>query len=509
MLAGTGEYESPHMMSITASSTEAQLFIGGKWTDSASKETFEVINPATGKPFAKVALAGEEDVNLAVESAKKAFETRRWHSLPALERGRILRRIAELIRKNQMELAQIMTRENGVPVNMAMFVEIPMAADAFDFFASLVVQPIGEVVPFSLNAPSEHMAWTMKEPIGVAGLITPWNFPLLMPAWKIAPALAAGCPSILKPAPETPMTALKLAEICKEAGVPDGMLHVLPGTDEAGKSIVSHPDIPKIAFTGETNTGKHILRSAAEHIKRVTLELGGKSPNIIFEDADIDEAARSALFGIFYNSGQVCQAGSRILVHESIYDQFLEKLVERAKKLNVGPGTEMKNNLGPVVSKQQHEKILNYIEIGKNEGAKLLCGGGVPENLTEGYFIEPTVFADVTSSMRIAREEIFGPVVGVIPFKDDDEAVQIANDTIYGLAAAVWTKDIKRGLRMAKRIKSGTLWINTYQVLSPTLPFGGYKQSGIGRENGIQAINNFLETKSVIADLNDRTITLF
>ncbi|MFA8438413.1 aldehyde dehydrogenase family protein [Pueribacillus sp. YX66] len=496
-------------MSISVNTKEAQLFIGGKWVESSSGHTFEVINPASGEAFATVPDANSEDVERAVKSAQKAFESRRWHSIPPLERGRVLRKVAELIRKHQQELAQIMTRENGMPINMATFVEIPMAADCFDFFASLVVQPQGEVVPFSLSAPSEHLAWTMREPIGIAGLITPWNFPLLMPAWKIAPALAAGCPSILKPAPETPLTALKLAELCKEAGVPDGMLHILTGKDEAGKTIVSHPDIPKIAFTGETTTGKHILQSAAENIKRVTLELGGKSPNIIFEDADLDEAARSALFGIFYNSGQVCQAGSRILVHESVYDEFLEKLVARAKKLTVGPGTEMKNNLGPVISKEQYEKILNYIEIGKCEGATLLCGGNVPEEQKEGYFIEPTVFSDVSSSMRIAREEIFGPVVGVIPFKDDDEAVQIANDTIYGLAAAVWTRDIKRGLRMAQRVKSGTLWLNTYQVLSPTMPFGGYKQSGIGRESGIQALHNFLETKSVIADLNERTITLF
>lgn len=496
-------------MSITANTNEAQLFIGGKWMEATSGDTFEVVNPATGEAFATVSHAGSEDVERAVQSAQKAFESRRWHSIPPLERGRVLRKVADLIRKHQQELAQIMTRENGMPVNMAMFVEIPMAADCFDFFASLVVQPQGEVVPFSLSAPSEHLAWTMREPIGIAGLITPWNFPLLMPAWKIAPALAAGCPSILKPAPETPLTALKLAELCKEAGVPNGMLHVLTGRDEAGKAIVSHPNIPKIAFTGETTTGKHILQSAAENIKRVTLELGGKSPNIIFEDADLEEAARSALFGVFYNSGQVCQAGSRILVHESVYDEFLEKLVARAKKLTVGPGAEMKNNLGPVISKDQYEKILNYIEIGKSEGATLLCGGSVPEDRKEGYFIEPTIFSDVSSSMQIAREEIFGPVVGVIPFKDDDEAVQIANDTIYGLAAAVWTRDIKRGLRMAQRVKSGTLWINTYQVLSPTMPFGGYKQSGIGRESGIQALHNFLETKSVIADLNERTITLF
>lgn len=496
-------------MSISANTKQADLFIGGKWQPAASGETFNVVNPANGEVIAEVANAGKEDVEIAVSLAQKALESRKWHSKPPLERGRVLRKVADLIRKNSMELAQLMSKENGMPVNMAMFIEIPMVADSFDFFASLVVQPYGEVIPFSLNAPSEHLAWTMKEPIGIAGLITPWNFPLLMPAWKVAPALAAGCPSILKPAPETPLTALKLAELCKEAGVPNGMLHVLTGKDEAGKAIVSHPDIPKIAFTGETSTGRHILQAAAPYIKRVTLELGGKSPNIILDDANIEDATKSALFGIFYNSGQVCQAGSRILVQESIYEQFLESIVTKAKKLNVGPGSEMKNQLGPVINKEQHEKILSYINSGITEGASLRCGGKVPEGLDEGYYIEPTIFADVTSDMKIAREEIFGPVVSVIPFKDDEEAVRIANDTIYGLAAAVWTKDIKRGLRMAQKVKSGTLWINTYQVLSPTVPFGGYKQSGIGRESGIQAIQNFLETKSIICDLNERPITLF
>lgn len=495
---------------ISMETTEAGLFLNGEWRPAATDETFDVIDPATGKVTARVANAGERDVDEAVKSAEAAFHDRRWLSMPPLERGRILRNVADLIRKHHMELAHIMTRENGMPLNMALFVEIPMAADCFDFFASLVIQPQGDVLPFSLNgAPPNYMAWTMKEPIGVAGLITPWNFPLLMPTWKVAPALAAGCTMILKPAPETPLTALKLAELCQKAGVPEGVLNVLPGKDEAGKAIVKHPRIPKIAFTGETATGRHILQAAAPYIKRVSLELGGKSPNIIFDDADIEDAAKSALFGVFYNSGQVCQAGSRILVHHSVYDSFVEKLVEKAKKLKVGPGTDMRNDLGPVISKTQHEKILQYIAIGQEEGATLLTGGRVPEGLTDGYFIEPTVFADVTPTMRIACEEIFGPVVSVIPFKDDDEAVQIANETIYGLAAAVWTRDIKRGLNMARRIKSGTLWINTYQVLSPTLPFGGYKQSGIGRELGVQALDSYLETKSVICDLNDRPMTFF
>ncbi|HET7522305.1 MAG TPA: aldehyde dehydrogenase family protein [Bacillales bacterium] len=497
-------------MAISTETKKTELFINGEWQAAASGETFDVIDPATGKVTAQVAKAGERDVEEAVQSAKKAYDDARWTAMPALERSRILNEIARLIRKNAMETAQLMTRENGMPMNMAMFVEIPMAADCFDYFASLVAHPQGETVPFSLNGgPQNYMAWTMKEPIGVAGLITPWNFPLLMPAWKVAPALAAGCPMILKPAPETPLTALKLAELCKEAGVPDGVIHVLTGKDEAGKAIVSHPDVPKIAFTGETATGRHILQSAAPYIKRVSLELGGKSPNIVFDDADVEAAAKSALFGIFYNSGQVCQAGSRILVHRSVYDEFTEALVKQAKRLKVGPGHDAKNDLGPVVSKEQHDKIQQYIDIGEKEGAALLSGGQIPEGLNEGFFIEPTVFSDVHPSMRIAREEIFGPVASVIPFEDDGEAVRIANDTIYGLAAAVWTGDIKRGLRMARQVKSGTLWINTYQVLSPTAPFGGYKQSGLGRELGVNALDHYLEEKSVICDLNDQPMTLF
>lgn len=497
-------------MAITTDTKESGLFLGGEWQAAASGKTFDVMDPATGKAVAQVADAGEEDVEKAVQSAQEMFNDNTWLRMPALERGRILRQVAELIRSHNMELAQLMTKENGMPLNMALFVEIPMAADCFDFFASLVVQPQGEMLPFSLTgAPPNHMAWTMKEPVGVAGLITPWNFPLLMPAWKVAAALAAGCPAILKPAPETPLTALKLAEFCEEAGIPDGLFHVLTGKDEAGKALVRHPDVPKIAFTGETVTGRHISESAAPYIKRVSLELGGKSPNIVFDDADIEDAAKSALFGIFYNSGQVCQAGSRILVHQSIYDEFCEVLVKKAKKLKVGPGTDMQNDLGPVISQDRFDKVRKYIDIGREEEATLLSGGHNIAASNEGYFIEPTIFGDVTPTMRIAREEIFGPVVSILPFEDDDEAVQIANDTIYGLAAAVWTRDIKRGLRMAQRVKSGTLWINTYQVLSPTVPFGGYKQSGIGRELGVHALDNYLESKSVICDLNDRPMTLF
>ncbi|WP_018133452.1 aldehyde dehydrogenase family protein [Effusibacillus pohliae] len=368
----------------------------------------------------------------------------------------------------------------------------------------------GETLPFSLTgAPPEHFVFTLKEPIGVAGLITPWNFPLLMPAWKIAPALAAGCSMVLKPAPQTPLTALKLAEICEEAGVPAGVVNVVPGGDEAGKALVAHREVPKIAFTGETATGRHILASAAPHIKRVTLELGGKSPNIVFNDANLEEAAQSALFGIFFNSGQVCQAGSRIFVQRESYEPFLEALSSMARKLKVGQGTDPTTDLGPVISEEQLNKIESYIERGKRDGAELLVGGNRPTHLPKGYFIEPTIFAGVRPDMAIAREEIFGPVAAVLPFSDEEDVIRQANDTIYGLAAAVWTRDIKRGLRLVKRIQSGTVWVNTYQVLTPTAPFGGYKQSGLGKELGERSLEAYLETKSVIVDLNEKPMMFF
>ncbi|WP_174734517.1 aldehyde dehydrogenase family protein [Mesobacillus harenae] len=496
------------MTTITSGINRRQLFINGEWCDSESGHTFKVYNPATGKVITEVSEASEGDIIRAVEGAKEAFADKRWRGMSPLERGRILRQVSMLINEKQMEIAQIMTLENGMPLNTALFVEIPMVIECFDYMASLAAQPLGLTQPFSATgAPPNHFVYTVKEPIGVAGLITPWNFPLLMPAWKVAPALASGCSMLLKPAPETPLTALKLAEICHEAGIPEGVLQVLPGADAAGKAIVSHPDIPKIAFTGETSTGRKILAAAAPYIKRVTLELGGKSPNIIFEDADLEQAAKSALFGLFLNSGQVCQAGSRILVQESVYERFVTLISKEAAQLTVGPGDDMSNDLGPVISKEQHDKILQYIESGLKEGARMITGG--KSSREEGYFINPTVFADVKPTMQIAQEEIFGPVGAIISFKDENDAIEIANSTIYGLAAAVWTKDFKRGLKMAQEIQAGTIWVNTYQVLTPTAPFGGYKQSGLGRELGPNALDAYLETKSVIADLNEQPLTYF
>lgn len=498
------------MATITSNSKQVKLLIGGEWVDSSTGKVFTVTDPSTGEITAVVQESGSADVERAVFTAWETFHDKRWRGMDPIERGRILHEVAQRIRSQQLEFAKLMSRENGMPLHVALNVEIPMVVDCFDYFASLVTQVKGETLPFSLTgAPPEHFVFTLKEPIGVAGLITPWNFPLLMPSWKLAPALAAGCSVVLKPAPQTPLTALKLAEICEEAGIPEGVINVVPGGDEAGKALVAHPHVPKIAFTGETTTGRHILASAAPYIKRVTLELGGKSPNIIFNDADLQEAAQSALFGIFLNSGQVCQAGSRIYVQRDSYEPFLQALTDMARKLKVGPGYAPDTDLGPVISEEQLKKIESYVDRGQREGAKLIHGGQRPAHLQKGYFIEPTIFADVTSSMTIAREEIFGPVVAVLPFDDEEDVIRQANDTIYGLAAAVWTKDIKRGLRLAKNIQAGTVWVNTYQVLTPTAPFGGFKQSGLGRELGDRALDAYLETKSVIVDLNDKPMMFF
>jgi acyl-CoA reductase-like NAD-dependent aldehyde dehydrogenase len=470
-----------------------RLLINGQWVDGASK--FETVNPATEEVLTQVVEASAADVDHAVEAARKAFDDRTgpWRKMSASERGRLIWRLADLIEKNIEELAELETLDNGKPVFESRFVDMPMVVDVLRYYAGWATKIHGETVNSFENA----FTYTLREPVGVVGLIVPWNFPLLIASWKLGPALACGNTVVMKPAEQTPLTALRFGQLAMEAGIPAGVVNIVTGGPEVGKAIVRHPGIDKIAFTGSTSVGKEIMRGTGDTLKRITLELGGKSPNIVFADADLDSAVKGAITGIFYGKGECCNAGSRLFVERKVQDEFVEKLVARANKLKPADPLDPKTRLGAIASQEQMERVLDYIEVGKKE-ARLISGGNrVPVGGTKGFFVEPTIFGSVTNDMKIAQEEIFGPVLAVIGFDDVDQVVDQANANPYGLAAAVWTRDISKAHRVSRLLRAGLIWINTYGLMDAAVPFGGFKNSGFGRELGVHAIEHYTELKSV------------
>ena len=479
--------------------SSGKLLISGQWVEGSGK-AFDTINPATGEVLTQVAEASEKDVDQAVAAARKAFEDTAgpWRKMSASERGKVLWRIGDLVEKNIDELAELETLDNGKPIFEARYVDMPMVADVFRYYAGWATKIHGETVNTFNNA----FTYTLREPLGVVGAIVAWNFPLLLASWKLGPALACGNTVVLKPAEQTPLTALRFGELMLEAGLPAGVVNIVTGGPETGVALVRHPGVDKVAFTGSTSVGKEIMRSSAETLKRVTLELGGKSPNIVFADSSMDTAVKGALNGIFYGKGEVCCAGSRLFVEKKVEDEFLTKLVEYSKKIKLGDPLDPKTRLGAIVSEKQMNTVLDYIESGKNEGATLLTGGKrASVNGDHGYFLEPTIFGGVKNDMKIAQEEIFGPVLATLSFDDVEEVAALANKNIYGLAAAIWTNDIKKAHQLSRRLRAGTVWINTYGLMDAALPFGGYKQSGFGRELGMHAIEHYTELKTVWMNL--------
>ena len=475
-----------------------RMFINNQFVPSASGKTFPTYNPATGEIMAQVAEGDREDIDRAVKAARKAFENPAWADMSPSQRGRLIWKLADLLEARTEEFAQIESLDNGKPLAIARVADVPLAVDLFRYMAGWATKIEGNTIPISAGTKrTQYFAYTRREPVGVVGQIIPWNFPLLMAAWKLGPALATGCCVVLKPAEQTPLSALLLAELIPEAGFPEGVVNVVTGYGEtAGAALAAHPDVDKVAFTGSTEVGKLIVQAAAGNLKKVSLELGGKSPNIVFDDADMRSTVPGAASAIFFNHGQCCCAGSRLYVEKDMFDQVVEGVAEQAKKIKVGPGFEPDTNMGPLVSQEQLNRVCNYLESGFNEGAEAVVGGKKKDGA--GYFVEPTVLVKTNPNMKVVREEIFGPVVTASPFTDLDKLVAEANNSEYGLAAGVWTRDISKAHRLANKLRAGTVWINCYNVFDAALPFGGYKQSGWGREMGREVLEHYTETKSVV-----------
>ncbi|WCF10857.1 aldehyde dehydrogenase family protein [Paenibacillus thiaminolyticus] len=474
-----------------------KLFINGEWVESVQNNVFSSINPATGEVLAVVSEARQEDVDRAVKAARHAFDHGKWSTMSAAARSRLIYKLADLIEANKQELAELETLDNGKPLRETKAADLPLTIEHFRYYAGWATKIVGQTIPTAGN----FLTYTRHEAVGVVGQIIPWNFPLLMAAWKLGAALATGCTVVLKPAEQTPLSALYLAQLTQEAGFPPGVINVIPGFGEtAGAPLVQHPQVDKIAFTGSTVVGKSIMREAADTVKKVTLELGGKSPNIILPDADLSRAVPGALRGITFNQGQVCSAGSRLYVQKKLYDNVVADLASEAKRIRVGSGLDPDTEMGPLVSSEQHDIVKRYIEAGKAAGAELVTGGKVPGG--PGYFVEPTIFAHVDPKMTIACEEIFGPVVAAMPYDTLDDLIEQANQSDYGLAAGVWTQNLKQAHYLASKLKAGTVWVNCYNAFDAAAPFGGYKQSGLGREMGSYALDNYTEVKTVWVNLN-------
>jgi phenylacetaldehyde dehydrogenase len=479
-----------------------QLLIDGEWVEAASGRTFETIDPATEELLAEVAHGDAEDVERAVRAARRAFEYgSEWRRMSPSDRGRLIHRVGDLILEHADELATLESLDNGKPRAIARVADVPLAADLFHYMAGWVTKLEGATIPISaVTAPgAQFHAYTRREPVGVVGQIIPWNFPLLMAAWKLGPVLAAGCTVVLKPAEQTPLSALRLGELLLEAGVPAGVVNIVTGFGDAGAALAAHPRVDKVAFTGSTDVGKKILQAAAGNLKKVTLELGGKSPQIVLKDADLDVAIPGAANAIFFNHGQCCCAGSRLYAEREVFDDVVAGVAEHARNIKLGPGLDATTDMGPLVSGEQRDRVCSFLESGVAEGARAVAGGRSAD--MPGYFVEPTVLVDTTPDMRVVREEIFGPVVTAMPLGDRQHVLPTANEGNYGLAAGVWTRHLSAAHRIAAQLQAGTVWVNTYNVFDAALPFGGFKESGLGREMGREVLDNYLETKAVCIQL--------